>query len=51
MVDFCAGLTYALGGQVQPVADRLVLLVPRDVEVLDKPGSEQLVERVFFNQL
>jgi cell division inhibitor SepF len=50
MVDFCAGLTYALGGQVQPIADRLFLLTPRYVEILDGEG-EQLAERVFFNQL
>jgi cell division inhibitor SepF len=50
MVDFCAGLTYALGGQVRPIADRLLLLTPHDVEVLDQEG-EQLAERVFFNQL
>jgi hypothetical protein len=50
MVDFCAGLTYALGGQVQPIADRLFLLTPRNVQVLDEEG-EQLAERVFFNQL
>ena len=50
MVDFCAGLTYALGGRVQPIADRLFLLSPRSVEVLDEEG-EQLAQRVFFNQL
>jgi len=50
MVDFCAGLTYALGGQVRPVADRLFLLTPHDVEVLDE-DDEQLAKREFFNQL
>ena len=50
MVDFCAGLTYALGGRVRPIADRLFLLTPHDVEVLDGEG-EQLAEREFFNQL
>ncbi len=50
IVDFCAGLTYALGGQVRPIADRLFLLTPRDVEVVDGE-SEQLAEPVFFNQL
>ena len=50
MVDFCAGLTYALGGQVQPIADRLFLLTPSGVEVLDE-DSEPPIERVFFNQL
>ena len=50
MVDFCAGLAYALGGQVRPVADRLLLLNPQDVEVL-KREDEQLAERAFFNRL
>ena len=50
MVDFCAGLTYALGGQVRPIVDRLFLLTPRGVEVSDCEG-EQFAERVFFNQL
>ena len=50
MVDFCAGLTYALGGQVQPIADQLFLLTPSGVEVLDE-NSEPPIERAFFNQL
>ncbi len=50
MVDFCAGLTYALGGQVWPIADQLFLLAPCDVEVLGEE-DEQLAGRVFFNQL
>lgn len=50
IVDFCAGLTYALGGQVRPVADRLLLLTPQDVEVSNRE-DEQLAERAFFNQL
>ncbi len=50
MVDFCAGLAYALGGQVRPVADRLLLLTPQDVEVSNRE-DEQLAERPFFNQL
>ena len=50
MVDFCAGLAYALGGQVRPVADRLLLLTPQDVEVLNREDV-QLAERVFFNRL
>ena len=49
MVDFCSGLTYALGGQVRPIADRLFLLTPRHVEVSNEEG-EQLAEREFFNQ-
>ena len=50
VVDFCAGLAYALGGRVQPIADRLFLLTPHGVEIVDGE-SEQLVERMFFNQL
>ncbi len=50
MVDFCAGLTYALGGQVRPVADRVLLLTPQDVEALNEE-DEQLADRAFFNQL
>ena len=50
MVDFCAGLTYALGGRMCPIAHRLFLLAPRGVEVLDEEG-ERLAERAFFNQL
>jgi cell division inhibitor SepF len=50
MVDFCAGLAYALGGQVRPIADRVLLLAPQDVEVFNGE-DEQLAERTFFNQL
>ncbi len=50
IVDFCAGLTYALGGQVQPITNQLFLLTPRDVKVLDE-RDQQLIEREFFNQL
>ena len=49
MVDFCAGLTYALGGQVRPIVDGLFLLSPCGVEVSDGEGR-QLAERAFFNQ-
>ncbi len=50
MVDFCAGLTYALDGRIQTVADRLFLLTPHDVEVWAEEGRG-LAERAFFNQL
>jgi cell division inhibitor SepF len=50
MVDFCAGLAYALGGQVRPVADRLLLLTPQDFVVSNRE-DEQLAERAFFNRL
>jgi cell division inhibitor SepF len=50
MVDFCAGLTYALDGCMYPIADRLFLLTPHEVEVSSKESSTA-VERAFFNQL
>ncbi len=50
MVDFCAGLTYALDGQLQTVANRVFLLTPRNVEV-SAEERKRLAERAFFNQL
>jgi cell division inhibitor SepF len=39
MIDFCSGLTYALEGQMEKVADQVFLLAPTDVEV---PAEERL---------
>ena len=50
MVDFCSGLTYALDGQIQGVANRVFLLTPRNVEV-SAEERKRLAERAFFNQL
>jgi cell division inhibitor SepF len=50
MVDFCSGLTYALDGQIQDVANRVFLLTPRNVEV-SAEERKRLAERAFFNQL
>lgn len=33
MIDFCSGLTYALGGSMEKVADQVFLLTPTNVEV------------------
>ena len=33
VVDFCAGLTFAVDGRIQVVANRIFLLTPHDVEV------------------
>ena len=49
MVDFCSGLTYALDGQIQDVANRVFLLTPRNVEVSAEERA-RLVEKGFFNQ-
>ena len=50
MVDFCSGLTYALDGHIQTVANRVFLLTPRNVEV-SAEERKRLAERAFFNQL
>lgn len=50
MVDFCSGLTYALDGQIQTVANRVFLLTPQNVEV-SAEERKRLAERAFFNQI
>jgi cell division inhibitor SepF len=49
LIDFSSGLTYALNGGMQRVADKVFLLTPRDVEVSAEERA-RLVERGFFNQ-
>ena len=49
MVDFCAGLTYALDGGMQRIADKVFLLTPRNVEVSAEERA-RLIEKGFFNQ-
>jgi cell division inhibitor SepF len=49
LIDFASGLTYALGGGMQRVADKVFLLTPRNVEVSAEERA-RLVERGFFNQ-
>jgi len=49
MIDFCSGLTYALGGAMEKVADYVFLLTPSNVEV-SQEERRQLEERGLFNQ-
>jgi cell division inhibitor SepF len=49
LIDFSSGLTYALNGGMQRVADKVFLLTPRDVEVSAEERA-RLLERGFFNQ-
>ncbi|HXV96147.1 MAG TPA: cell division protein SepF [Gaiellaceae bacterium] len=49
LIDFSSGLTYALGGSMQRVADKVFLLTPRDVEVSAEERA-RLIDRGFFNQ-
>jgi cell division inhibitor SepF len=47
MIDFCSGLTYALGGSMEKVADQVFLLTPSNVEVSDEERL-RLQERGLF---
>jgi cell division inhibitor SepF len=49
LIDFSSGLTYALDGGMQRVADRVFLLTPRNVEVSAEERA-RLLEKGFFNQ-
>jgi cell division inhibitor SepF len=49
LIDFASGLTYALDGGMQRIADKVFLLTPRNVEVSAEQRAE-LVEKGFFNQ-
>ena len=49
LIDFSSGLTYALEGGMQRIADKVFLLTPRNVEVSAEQRAE-LVEKGFFNQ-
>ena len=49
LVDFASGLTYALDGGMQRIADKVFLLTPRNVEVSAEERA-RLIEKGFFNQ-
>jgi cell division inhibitor SepF len=49
LIDFSSGLTYALDGGMQRIADKVFLLTPRNVEVSAEDRA-RLVEKGFFNQ-
>jgi len=49
LIDFSSGLTYALDGAMQRVADRVFLLTPAHVTV-SAEDKASLMERGFFNQ-
>ena len=49
MVDFCAGLAYALDGAIHPIAGSLFLLTPAEVEFSSKEGP-RTAGREFYNQ-
>jgi cell division inhibitor SepF len=49
LIDFSSGLTYALDGGMDRIADKVFLLTPRNVEVSSEERA-RLVEKGFFNQ-
>jgi cell division inhibitor SepF len=50
LIDFSSGLTYALDGGMQRVADKVFLLTPRNVEVSAEERARWLERGGFFNQ-
>ena len=50
LIDFASGLTYALDGSMQRVADKVFLLTPRNVEVSAEQRAALLERGGFFNQ-
>jgi cell division inhibitor SepF len=49
LIDFASGLTYALDGGMQRIAEKVFLLTPRNVEVSAEERAA-LIEKGFFNQ-
>jgi cell division inhibitor SepF len=50
LIDFASGLTYALDGSMQRVADKVFLLTPRDVELSAEERARAIERGAFFNQ-
>jgi cell division inhibitor SepF len=50
LIDFASGLTYALEGGMQRVADKVFLLTPRNVQVSAEERARMLERDGFFNQ-
>jgi cell division inhibitor SepF len=44
MIDFCSGVTYALSGEMEKVADQVFLLAPTNVKISDEE-RQRLQER------
>ena len=49
IIDFASGLTYALDGGMQRIADKVFMLTPRNVQISAEERA-QLIEKGFFNQ-
>ena len=49
LIDFASGLTYALDGSLQKIADKVFVLAPQNVEFSAEERAA-MVEKGFFNQ-
>jgi cell division inhibitor SepF len=49
LIDFASGLTYALDGGMQRIAEKVFMLTPRNVQISAEERAE-LIEKGFFNQ-
>ena len=49
LIDFASGLTYAVDGGMQRIADKVFMLTPRNVEISAEERA-RLIEKGFFNQ-
>jgi cell division inhibitor SepF len=49
VIDFASGLTYALEGGMQRIADKVFVVTPRNVEFSAEQRAE-MIEKGFFNQ-
>jgi len=49
LIDFASGLTYAMDGGMQRIADKVFMLTPRNVEISAEERA-QLIDKGFFNQ-
>jgi cell division inhibitor SepF len=50
LIDFSSGLTYALNGSMQRIADKVFLLTPPNVEVSAEERAKALERGAFYNQ-
>ena len=50
LIDFASGLTYALDGSMQRIADKVFLLTPRNVELSAEERARALERGGFYNQ-
>ncbi len=50
LIDFSSGLTYALNGTMQRIADKVFLLTPQNIEVSAEERAKALERGGFYNQ-